>query len=629
MDASPEKLLRVPGIGKKKLATILESWARGRAARDTLVFLRGHGFGPALAMRVYEVYGAGAVAMAQKQPYRLAQDVPGVGFVLADRMARSVGIAAEDPERLRAGLRHVLAEQIQNGHVAYPWTRLVDRAARLLKVDALLVDEALAGLARDGRVRVEGDPGSEDRLVYLPHLHEAEMQLADYLVKRGRGRSLFHERAAPFLESMREAAGIRLTDDQMAAVELALSHKIAVITGGPGVGKTTIVRAIVSVTRRLGFHVALAAPTGRAAKRLKEATGVEGRTIHRLLEYDPRTGAFTRGPDRPLEADLVLIDETSMVDVVLARELLSALAPDASLVLIGDADQLPSVGPGRVLGDVLDSGVFPSARLVQVFRQQEGGKIVENAHRINHGEMPATTPADRSEEKADFYLIQREDPAGALRLVEELVTERIPRRFGFQPGRDIQVLTPMYRGEVGANNLNTRLQALINPGEGGLERGGQTFRPGDRVMQLVNDYEKNVFNGDVGRVVRCMPENQLMVEIDGKEHVYGNKDLENLTLAYAVTVHKAQGSEYPAVVVPLTASHWPLLQRNLLYTAVTRGKKLVVLVGERRALERAVANDRIRRRHGRLTERLRGLSGIAPGAPASMDEKERESHDPW
>ncbi|MBN2490818.1 MAG: ATP-dependent RecD-like DNA helicase [Planctomycetes bacterium] len=612
IDETPQRLLEIEGIGRKKLKKILKSWGAGRAARETLVFLRGHGFGPVLAARVYEQYGARAVTIAREQPYRLARDVAGVGFVIADRMARSLGVAEDDPDRLAAGLRHVLAAQVQEGHVAYPWASLVEQGVRLLGVDPLLVDAALAELERDRQVRVEAAGEPHERLVYLPHLHAAEVEVAERLAALARGRSVLGARIHEFLPGVRTAAGISLTEEQLDAVQLALSHRVSVITGGPGVGKTTIVRAIVSVCRRMGLRVELAAPTGRAAKRLTEATGMGARTIHRLLEFDPGTGSFARGPGRPLDAELVLIDETSMVDLLLARDLLAALPPTAGLVLIGDADQLPSVGPGRVLGDLLDSGVFQSCRLVRVFRQQEGGKIIENAHRINRGELPETSHTD----EADFYLVQREDPAAILALVEELVTKRIPRRFGLRPDRDIQVLTPMYRGVVGADNLNARLQALINPGESVLVRGSLALRPGDRVMQLVNDYEKGVFNGDVGTVVRILEGDRITVEIDGAPVEYEAADLDDLTLAYAVTVHKAQGSEYPAVVVPLTATHWPLLQRNLLYTAVTRGKKLVVLVGERRALERAVRNDRIRTRHGRLLARLREAANRPPGGGA-------------
>jgi len=613
IDETPGRLLEIEGIGKKKLARILESWGKGRAARETLVFLRGHGFGPALAVRVHELYGPRAIAVSREQPYRLAREVEGVGFVIADRLARSVGIPADDPERIGAGLRHVLQEQVQAGHVAYPWERLVERSARLLQVDPLLVDAGLDQLERDAQVRTEAVGEARDRLVYPPYLHEAEVEVAGTLASLRAGGRPPGPEAIRLLGSVREFGDIEMTGAQLEAVKLALAHKIAAITGGPGVGKTTIVRAIVTVCRRLGLRVELAAPTGRAAKRLTEATGLGARTIHRMLEFEPRTGTFNRGPGNPLDADFVLIDETSMVDLVLARDLLRALPPGASLVLVGDADQLPSVGPGRVLGDILESGAFPFARLTQVFRQQEGGEIVANAHRINRGDLPV---AGRNED-ADFFLVYREDPAGALRLVEELVTERIPRKFGFEAGRDIQVLTPMYRGEVGADNLNQRLQALINPGEAQLSRGKLSLRPGDRVMQLTNDYEKDVFNGDVGRVIRILPEECVLVDIDGRSIRYEANELDDLTLAYAVTVHKAQGSEYPAVVVPLTATHWPLLQRNLLYTAVTRGKRLVVLVGERRALQRAVKNDQIRTRHGRLLARLERLGASGGRAEES------------
>ena len=610
IDEDPEALLRVEGIGRKKLARWLETWGEGKAARETLVFLRGHGFGAALATKVHEHYGSRAIQVARDYPYRLAREVHGVGFIMADRIARSVGLPEEDPERLEAGLFHVLREQVKDGQVAVPGKRLVERGAALLSVDPLLVEAALDGLVHDAHLRSESFGEEGDRLVYLPYLHEAEIQVAEALRGLLGQRPVLGDRVVAMLEANRDQGAFHLTDMQMEAVRLALTHSIAVITGGPGVGKTTIVRAIVTMCRRMGLEVQLAAPTGRAAKRLTEATGLGARTLHRLLEYDPVAGTFNRGPQNPVEADLVLIDETSMVDLVLARDLLWALPRECSLVLIGDADQLPSVGPGRVLGDVLLSNVFPSIRLGQVFRQQEGGLIIRNAHRINQGQMPESDNV----EGADFFLVYREDPAAVQAYVEDLVTRRIPRGFGLDPLGDIQVLTPMYRGEVGADNLNERLQSLLNPGEAVLKRGKLALRPGDRVMQLTNDYQKGVFNGDVGKVVRVEDEDRVRVKIDGKEVEYQGQDLENLTLAYAVTVHKAQGSEYPAVVLPLTTTHWPLLQRNLLYTAVTRGKKLVVLVGSRRAIGRAVRNDRIRERHGLLKERLRA-DPVFPESP--------------
>ncbi len=609
VDESPERLLEVEGIGRKKLESIIASWRASRAARETLVFLRGHGFGAALANRVFEVYGDRAMAVAREHPYRLTRDVDGVGFVIADRLARSVGFSEDAPERLEAGLRHVLAERLGDGQVATPWSELVERAARLLDIDPIEVDAALADLESGNAVRSERDADAA-RLVYLPRLHAAEVEVAGALRRLAAGVPAAVG-ALGHVDTALRNASVDLTEDQLDAVRLAVTNKLAVITGGPGVGKTTIVRTIVDVSRRAGLRVELAAPTGRAAKRMTEATGRDARTIHRLLEFDPGSGRFARGPDNPIDAEFVLIDETSMVDLLLMRDLLAALPAEANLVLVGDADQLPSVGPGRVLGDMLDSGVIPARRLTRVFRQEAGGLIVENAHRINRGEMP-TVPIDV--DGADFFMIPREDPEAARAVIEEMVTRRIPDRFGI-PSTDIQVLTPMYRGEVGADRLNERLQATLNPGDPHVTRGTLRLRIGDRVMQLANDYDRGVFNGDVGRVDDVTAD-AVHVVIDQRTVRYTAKELEQLTLAYAITVHKSQGSEYPAVIVPMSTAHWPLLQRNLLYTAMTRGRRIVVVVGSMRALERAVGNAHVARRHGLLARRLRADDAPSLFGPA-------------
>ncbi len=603
IEQTPERLREVAGIGPVRAARIGESWREQRAVREIMVFLHTHGVGTSRAARIFRTYGSDAIALISENPYRLARDIRGIGFVTADRMAEKLGIARDALIRIRSGVRHTLAQALDEGHCALPRDELVPRAVALLGVD-----EALVGVALD-RELAEGelvaDTIDQAACVFLAGLHAAERGIADRLLGLARAPrpawpSIDAARATPWVESR---LGVTLAESQRAALAVALAHRLVVITGGPGVGKTTLLRAILRVLTAKGVRPALCAPTGRAARRLGEATGLEAKTVHRLLEVDPRSGGFRRDERQPLDCDLVVVDEMSMVDVPLMHALVRAVPPRAGLLLVGDVDQLPSVGPGQVLADVIGSGVARVVRLTEVFRQAAQSRIVVSAHRINRGELPELEGGDGP---SDFYFVDVEDPDEAARRVLQIVKQRIPQRFGLDPVRDVQVLCPMNRGGLGARTLNAELQRLLNPpGAIRLERFGWTFAPGDKVMQIENDYDKDVYNGDLG-LIRSIDVEQgdLVVDFDGRLVTYEAGELDRLALAYATTIHKSQGSEYPAVVVPLTTQHYPMLQRNLVYTAITRGRRLVVVVGQRKALAMAVKGRPQRRRWSKLRERL-------------------------
>jgi len=605
LDREPKRLLEVEGIGRGRLEGIVQSWAEHRAVRDVMVFLQGLGISAAYASRVYRVLGAGAIDAIRANPYCLAGDVRGIGFKTADRIAGNLGFAHDAPQRLRAGLHFVLGQLAGSGHVCFPCDQLAARAAELLAVDADQMEAALRDEEAAGGVVVErefeGDP------VYTRTLHEAEFQVAELLrLIRGAQSGLLDVDPPAAVRWAEGRNRIELDPTQRQAIEAVLRNKVTVITGGPGVGKTTIVNCIIPILRREGMRVLLAAPTGRAAKRLAETTGHEARTIHRMLRWNPSTGTFSRNADNPLEADAIIVDETSMIDIELMRDLLLAVPLTAALVLVGDVDQLPSVGPGNVLRDVIQSGICPVKRLEQIFRQDEQSPIVWNAYRINRGDMPALDARGPAEGEG-FYFIERDEPEAVLETVKELCTTRIPERFDLDPTDDIQVMAPMYRGVIGVTNLNAELRACLNPdAHPAIQRFGHTFAPDDKVMQVRNDYDKDVFNGDIGRVAEIdRIAEALTVRFDDRHVAYGFDELDGLQPAYAISVHKSQGSEYPAVVIVLASHHYVMLQRNLLYTAVTRGVRLVVIVGDKKGLATAVRNDRIRRRHTRLAERLR------------------------
>jgi exodeoxyribonuclease V alpha subunit len=610
LDRDPSRIGEVPGIGRSRARAVRDAWAAQRQIREVMVFLQGYGVSPAFAARIYKRYGAAAIARVRENPYRLAFDVWGIGFRSADKLAAALGVAPDAPARLEAGVRQVLDDEASSGHLFVPRRALAGKAAALLEQDELQVDAAIDRLARGGEVAVDAsvvdDPA--DPAVYETSLYRAEAALAagvQRLAQAPAPRAVADADAADAaIRGYERAAGIALARQQAEAVRMAIGAKVAVVTGGPGVGKTTIVRGIVSILRKQGLTVALAAPTGRAAKRLSDATGAPASTLHRLLEWRPATGTFGRNAQTPLDCDVLIVDEASMLDVRLGADLVAALPARARLVLVGDVDQLPSVGPGAVLADVIASGVAPTVRLTEIFRQAAESLIVVNAHRIQQGELPemGTPPGDRSADTRDFFFLEQEDAVAAAELIRDLVAVRLPRRYGLSP-HEVQVLAPMHRGDLGAGNLNRLLQEALTAGAPEIARGQRVLRVGDKVMQIRNDYDKEVWNGDSGLVTEVGGDG-VIVRFEDRQIPYTADELDALVLAYAATVHKSQGSEYPAVVVPVHTQHFVMLQRNLLYTAVTRGKRLVVLVGTRKALSLAVRNGDVAARASGLRARL-------------------------
>ncbi|HET9793493.1 MAG TPA: ATP-dependent RecD-like DNA helicase [Thermoanaerobaculia bacterium] len=601
----PGRLREVAGIGRSRQRAITESFRAQKVVREIMVFLHSHGVSSSRAYRIFKTYGEHAIETVQADPYCLARDIRGIGFKTADAIAARVGVAPSSELRARAGVEFTLQELTHDGHCAYPRGDLAKRASDLLGIPAGLTDAAIAhGIASKRLAEHPGPDGAP--LVYLAPLDDAERELAKSLAGLSR-----RPHPLPPVDSAKAAdwvemkVGLTLSATQRAALAKALTAKVMVITGGPGVGKTTLVDSIVKIFRAKKREVVLCAPTGRAAKRLSETSGLEAKTIHRLLEFDPASLAFKHDAAHPLKGDLFVVDEASMLDVTLCQQLVRAVPPAAALLFVGDVDQLPSVGPGSVLRDVIDSGTVPVLRLTEVFRQAARSAIITNAHRINRGVLPVFPESGVKSETSDFYFVEADEPEEGVARVIQLVTEAIPRRFRLNPREDVQVLCPMQKGELGARNLNVKLQEALNPSGESVDRFGWTFRVGDRVMQTVNDYEKNVFNGDIGRVRSIdAGEQEVTVAFDGRSVAYGFGELDELILAYAATVHKSQGSEYPAVVVPIHSQHYVMLQRNLLYTAVTRARKLVVLVGTKSAL--AIATNRVssRRRITTLKERL-------------------------
>ena len=597
-----ERLLEVEGIGPIRVQRITKAWQEQKEVREVMVFLQGHGVSSTYAVKIYKAYGDKSVAVVKENPYRLALDISGIGFKTADRIAQNMGIDPSSQIRAEAGLIHVLSELVDEGHVYYPHDKLMDASASLLEVNRDVLETALSALITQRRVVI--DEHVEDRAVYLTPLHVAEVNVARRLETLiNSPRQLIQIDIEMAMQWVQRAIGIELADLQKEAIRKAVASKALVLTGGPGTGKTTLLNCIIRILEKKGQRILLASPTGRAARRLSEVTGREAKTIHRLLEYSPSEGGFKRNEENPLEADLVIIDESSMVDILLMNHLLKAVSPTTTLMLVGDIDQLPSVGPGNMLKDVIASGRVETVRLTEVFRQAQESMIVVNAHRVNRGEFPLVrTPEGK---KADFYFVARDDPEKALEMVKELCARRLPRAFRLNPFDDIQVITPMHKGVVGVANLNAEMQMLLNPTGNEVSRGGRYFRINDKVMQTTNNYEKEVFNGDIGRVVEIKHEEQtLAVKYEDRIVDYEWSDLDELVLAYAISIHKSQGSEYPAVVVPILPQHYIMLQRNLLYTAITRAKKLVVLVGSSRAIAMAARNSRVQHRYTALAARL-------------------------
>lgn len=621
LSEEPLRILEVDGIGEVRARRIMQAWQAQRGMQDVMVFLQGHGVGASMALRIYRVFGSETVARVRENPYALAQEVHGIGFLLADRIAARIGINGDFPLRVYAGVLHVLREFAEQGHCFVPLVIVKRNAAAILGVEEDPVEAAVETLAVAKKLVLQETGDGEVKQVFLAELYHAEQRVAaalrhllltpSSLAKEkiagawnnpgGKSRGVI-DLASPELFG---PSTIILDEDQVRATQQALREKVLVITGGPGTGKTTLLTAVLNILRRANVSFVLAAPTGRAAKRMTESAGEEAMTIHRLLEYNPREGGFQRSEEKPLQVDFVIVDETSMVDLVLMDYLLRAVDPRSHLILIGDVDQLPSVGPGSVLRDLIDSGVIPTVVLRRIFRQDRQSLIVINAHRILQGQ---TLVFGGKNEKRDFVFLPRESEEEILLTVKELVRERIPQSLQLEPqevSQAIQVLTPMHRGLLGTINLNRELQSLLNFAGETLERGGALLRLGDKVMQLRNNYEKGVFNGDLGRIAAMdREEGSIKVEFYDKRVEYEADELDEINLAYATSVHKSQGSEYPVVVIPLHTSHYLMLHRSILYTAVTRGKKLVVLVGSRKALAMAIRNVRLEKRNTGLKEKL-------------------------
>lgn len=631
LDADPDRIGEVSGVGKKKALSIAKAWHGRRAMREAITFLQGYGVPPGQVVKLFRHYGDNTVPLVKTNPYRLADEVVGIGFKTADRIAGSLGLPKDSPDRARAAVLYLLAEAGGQGHLMLPEEEVV-RRARSLGIQEAAIRSILELLVEERDLYREAAPpgGDASRVVapgarwdrrgpalYLPRAYLDERSVAQILTEQIALPDVLED-PADAVDRAAKRVGLELGDQQRSAVILALTSRVSIITGGPGVGKTTIVRLLVDLLRARDAEVLLAAPTGRAAKRLSEATHREAKTIHRMLGFDPMTREFLHHEDEPLEVDHLVVDECSMVDVGLAAALLAALPPDAGLTLVGDADQLPSVGPGDFFRAVCAQEQIPVTRLDQVFRQRDGSRIVEGAHRINGGQLPVFDPPGAG---GEFFFVEREDPEQVAEVITTLVSSRIEAAYGFDPLLDVQVLTPMHKGAAGAENLNRVLGAALNPTPPStLERGGKTWRVGDRVVCVKNDYEKNVFNGDLGFLIAIDTKNtKLVVRVDGRDVDFGFDDLNLLLPAWATTVHRAQGGEHKAIVLALTTQHQPMLQRNLLYTAVTRARNLCVIVGSARALARAVANGSQSDRCSWLEERLRASAKAAAAGALGVD----------
>jgi exodeoxyribonuclease V alpha subunit len=606
LEEGPTFLREIRGIGPRRIEQIRDSWLKQKSVHELMVFLQSHGVGTARATRIHKTYGNRAIELIRANPYRLANEIWGIGFQTADELAVKLGIDRDSPMRARAALQHALQTASREGHVGCPEELVIERTVELTQIDPSILKAAVEVLREAGDVvrdRVEGNSW-----LYLRGLHLAETESARALRDLAHGpHPLSKVEIEALLADVERRIGLEFAHTQRAAIRQAAQRKVLVITGGPGVGKTTIVRGILEIFLESGLRCELAAPTGRAAKRLSETTGRGARTLHRLLEFEAAHGLFQRNAEHPLDLDLLVVDEASMIDMAMFGHLLRALPARACLLLVGDVDQLPSVGPGNVLADVIASRKVAVVRLTEIFRQAEQSWIVRAAHRVNQGEEPESAPAGQG----DFYFIEADAPQTVIERIVTVIRDRIPARFGLNPMRDVQLLTPMNRTELGSRNLNACLQEIFNPGSDAqsVKRSGWTFRVGDKVLQTVNDYQKDVFNGDIGRLSNIDDVDQeVTVTFEGRPVTYDFDEMDELSLAYALTIHKAQGSEYPAVVMPLHTQHFLMLQRNLLYTGITRGKKLVVIVGSRKALHLAVQRHDLARRYSGLRERLASLT---------------------
>jgi exodeoxyribonuclease V alpha subunit len=605
-----ERLAEVEGVGAKRIGMIKKAWDEQKEIRKVMLFLQTHGVGSGYAAKIFRRYGSKSIEVVKENPYRMATDIFGIGFLTADRIAEKLGFARDSELRAEAGILYVLNQLADEGHVYYPYEPLIEKCREILQVGREVIVKAFGTIALDKRIVIEdlnedvGDFKENNKAVYLATFHFSETSVATRLKTLINTPKLIRridtERAIEWVQGQLD---ITLAERQVEAVRCAVEDKVSVITGGPGTGKTTIIHAILKIFAKLGVNIMLAAPTGRAAKRMSEATGHEAKTIHRMLEYSLQKGGFQKNDQDPLACDLLVVDEASMIDTILMHHLLKAIPPHATFILVGDVNQLPSIGAGTILQDIIASGAVRVVELNEIFRQAQESSIIVNAHRINSGLFPSLEPTKQGLD--DFYFLEQGDPEEVLRVIVELAKDRIPKRFGLHSLDDIQVLTPMHRGVVGTENLNAELQKALNPREADLTRGGRSFRVNDKVMQVRNNYDREVFNGDIGRIAGIDAESQeVIIVFDGREVVYEYPDLDEIVLAYAISVHKSQGSEYPAVIIPILTQHYVLLQRNLIYTAVTRAKRLLVMVGTKKALAIGVKNDKTQKRYTYLGQRL-------------------------
>ncbi len=598
------KLQEIPGIGTERRRRIKSAWESQKVVREIMIFLHSNGVSTSRAVRIYKTYGAEAVDKVRSDPYALAREISGIGFKSSDVIAANLGIPHDSPKRAAGGLNHILSEATSKGHTCLPLTVLSEKTRELLNISEKIIETAIGDAVT--RNKLISLPLNGTPTLFLPHLRRAEETIASSLLHLAKHPSILPaEDISQAIAKYEGREEVLLAEAQKQAVQNAVEHRVTVVTGGPGVGKTTVVKAIIHMFERKGLQPLLAAPTGRAAKRLTESTGGKASTIHRLLEFQPGKG-FTRNEDNPIEADLLVIDETSMLDVPLMHSLTRAIGDQTHVVFVGDINQLPSVGPGSVLHNLISSNRFPVARLTEVFRQAAGSRIITTAHQINTGDAPDL--ASTKEELSDFYFIERETPDAVRTTLFQLIQQRIPKRFKMHPIHDVQVLTPMNRGSLGVRDMNHELQELLNPEadtKKQVEKYGMIYREGDKVMQLKNNYDKNVFNGDLGTISKVVPEEEeVHVDIDGAKVVFEFGELDELTLAYASTIHKSQGSEYPCVIIPISTQHFVMLQRNLIYTGITRGKQLVILIGQEKALKMAIRNNETAKRYSSLLELL-------------------------
>ncbi len=612
IEKNSERLSEVDGIGEKRIQSIKAAWDEQKEVRSVMVFLQSHGVSTAYAARIFKTYGQDSIHMVKENPYRLARDIFGIGFKTADTIAEKLGMEKHSPERIKAGIEFVLHELSNDGHVCYPKDDLCKKTMTLLEVEKELILKAISDSSKEGRVVLETikenplvqEKAEQNQMVFLKKFYVCETGIADNLKRlKDSMKSIRPIDSDKAIEWVKKQIKITFSINQEEAVKRSLNEKILIITGGPGTGKTTIINAIIRILKTAGAKILLAAPTGRAAKRMSEATYERAETIHRMLDYSMKEAGFRKNNKNPLKCDALIIDEASMIDTVLMHHLLKAVPKGATLILVGDVNQLPSVGPGSVLNDLIQSNIFYVSTLDTIFRQAKKSLIIVNAHRINKGMFPVVADDNKD---SNFYFIQRETPEEVLNTIIDLVQKRIPGTFGFDPVNDIQVLTPMHNGIAGASNLNQELQKILNPNTVSIQRGTREFKISDKIMQIRNNYDKHTYNGDIGRILDInFADQEVLFSFDGRQVAYDFSSLDEIVHAYAISIHKSQGSEYPAVIIPVVTQHYILLQRNLIYTAVTRGKKLVVLVGTKKALAMAINTVKSSRRHTRLCHRIK------------------------